>query len=248
MPAVLSDRVVTFDASDTPQPVLGQYVRFSWSSSPVFRKIGNIWLPEQQPYPIVRVDGNGLWSATFPWPSETKPLAPNTPKLTITYPGYNGLSWAGVIPEGVAGPLSIDTLLSTYGWGLVTGAGSVPATVVQGPTGPAGPTGPTGATGPQGPAGGTSAPIRTVSVDTTLTLTDGTVFVSASGKTLTLPDATLVSSGTTLTLTIVTLPGVSNTTVAAHVGQTVQQATNVLLAFPLSSLTVQTNGSAWFIV
>lgn len=70
-------------------------------------------------------DAAGLWSITLPYGAgETHPASPE-PQWSIVFP--DGRVASGVVPSA-AGPVSIDDLLTSYGWTLNSAVYVAPAT------------------------------------------------------------------------------------------------------------------------
>lgn len=81
----------------------------------------------------VTTGADGLWTAAVPWPSETRQGTALHWQVTLP----DGAIFAGVVPEGILGPVSLDTLMQSYGWGVVPTTGT-PVVIIVGPQGPAG--------------------------------------------------------------------------------------------------------------
>lgn len=95
--------------------------------------------------------------------------------------------------------------------------------------------------GTAGGGGSGSGNIRTTTISSNIVLTDGTVIVNSAGATTqTLPAANAAT-------------GLAFTVFNANVGQatiagTINGATNYILAFQNSSVTVQSDGTSWIII
>ncbi len=146
MPCVISDFAISLDGTNTPRPIVGQVVSALPTQVPldVYTAAQGAYRLDLGAAPSVMTDSHGAWSLTLPSPSECRP---NTVAWIITLP--DGTRYSGTIPNSVAGPLSLDTLLLTYGWGVVsTPAGANIQTIVV-----AGAAGPPGAAGPDATLG-----------------------------------------------------------------------------------------------
>lgn len=65
--------------------------------------------------PSVQTSIGGVFTFTLPWPSEFDPV---TTTWAITMP--DGSVWTGFVPEGVAGPVTMNQLKNTYAWTAVS--------------------------------------------------------------------------------------------------------------------------------
>lgn len=81
---------------------------------PLFELVTAQLRENARPTRVLTTDALGNWSVTLPWPSESDP---SIVRWQITTP--DGYSWVGVVPEAVAGPLTLHQLKQTYGWALV---------------------------------------------------------------------------------------------------------------------------------
>jgi hypothetical protein len=120
MSCVITDLVGMFSADNTFIPERGAKVVVTPGVLPIFIKNGSVFrelpsAPPPNPSRILTTDDTGQYSITLPWPSETDPT---TATWIIQLP--DNTKWSGVIPEGIAGPLSLHNLTVDYGWTLTT--------------------------------------------------------------------------------------------------------------------------------
>jgi len=102
---------LTFDTGGTYRP--------NAARNPLI--VGNPALDHGQ---IAITDGSGQFSLTLPYATETHPSSPE-PYWTILFP--DGQMVSGVVPS-VAGPLTVDDLIQTYGWRWVSSVYIAPVT------------------------------------------------------------------------------------------------------------------------
>lgn len=141
MALTITDTIATLGADGNPMPIARAYIHAQPSIVPFYRKVSGAFVELQNGDLYVQSSDAGIWTVVLPWPSESKP--PVTWSISLP----DGTVWAGSVPEGVSGPLTIDQLVQTYAWGITAGsASSTIATFVglQGPQGP-GPINPRGA-------------------------------------------------------------------------------------------------------
>jgi hypothetical protein len=134
MPCTITDKLllVAADNSTTPYPT-GTGVVIQPASTPIFEKLGGVFVEISQPVRVARTASDGTWTTTLPYPSETDP---STTKWQILLPDQS--LWQGLIPEGIPGPLSLNTLKNTYGWGLVSQGTTAPVAIQGSPGAPGG--------------------------------------------------------------------------------------------------------------
>lgn len=138
MPCIFSDIASVFDATNTPQPVVRGVITATPTQVPVQIAVAGVFRPAPAAGPSVTTGTDGSWSLTLPWPSESLPTS-----LQWLVRLTDGTQLIGTVPQGVTGPLSVNALLTSYGWAAVVQSGPVMQTVAV-----AGPVGPTGAAGP----------------------------------------------------------------------------------------------------
>lgn len=124
MSCAITDYLYFFDANLAPQALANQQI-WAIPGADYYRiKVGGAFRivnvnPEQVSPPlrygvVTTTDAAGLFSLTLPYgdSSETHPASPE-PKWSLLLP--DGRVLTGIVPA-VAGPLTLDDLLSTYGW------------------------------------------------------------------------------------------------------------------------------------
>lgn len=126
MSCVISDYLFYFSAALSGQALANQQI-WAIPGADYYRiKVGGSFRvlnvnPDQTSLPlrfgiVATTDSNGLFSLTLPYgdSSETHPASPE-PKWSILLP--DGRVLTGIVPS-VAGPLTLDDLLSSYGWSI----------------------------------------------------------------------------------------------------------------------------------
>lgn len=68
-----------------------------------------VWVDMAATPHATQTAADGSWTLSAPWPS-----ASSTVRWRLTAPA--GTVWCGLVPEGVAGPLTLHDLATTYGW------------------------------------------------------------------------------------------------------------------------------------
>jgi hypothetical protein len=135
MPCVITDLVITLDANNVAVPQVNKRVRVFPALHPIFIKTGGALREiEDNGDRILHTDINGQYSITLPWPDEQDPA---DAQWSIVLPDAS--HWMGVVPQGVAGPLTLATLKNVYGWGLVSAypPPGTPPIAIKGPPGTA---------------------------------------------------------------------------------------------------------------
>lgn len=135
MPCLIQDKVIVATADNQIITQVGQKVYGYPIVIPNFILVGGVWYEVGiQPLRTDVTDGNGQWSFTLPWPTETNP---STTKWRIQL--SDGTVWEGLVPEGLNGPLTMRELKANHGWinVVVPDVSNLPL-YVSGPTGPPG--------------------------------------------------------------------------------------------------------------
>src|SRR5438067_9001385 len=136
MPGLLiSDREVGFGTQNVPVPFSTGVVRATPTLVPLWVQNGSESEEDQSAAREVSIDRQtGAWSLTLPWPSTCTPAG-----VHFSIRRSSGATFAGAVPEGVSGPVTVWDLVQHYGWGLVASSVTpAPVTAIVGPVGPAG--------------------------------------------------------------------------------------------------------------
>lgn len=155
MSLVISDVEVYVDAAGVTHPMTGPalVVVATPSAVPITQATSGVYQEDQLGARRAAVTAStGAWTLTLPWPSETR-YAAGTELWQVRRMG--GSLYQGYVPEGIAGPLTLDNLVQNYGsataykWQIVQAGTqpSAPYTAVPGPKGDQ------GVQGIQGPSG-----------------------------------------------------------------------------------------------
>lgn len=132
MPCVIVDLVTDLTNANVAVPIQGATVVAKPTALPIFE--GTTLREINNPERLSVTDSSGQWTFTLPWPSEQDPASTEwqliMPNLSI---------WQGPIPEGNAGPLTLNEL-KDLGWGLVSAGphNATPTIAVQGAKGDTG--------------------------------------------------------------------------------------------------------------
>ncbi len=130
MSCTIQDLALALDGS----PIGSKTVKASPTTlAPFVKRTGNVYRVGENTSFSVTTGADGLWTLTLPWPSETREGSHLQWQLTLP----DGTMFAGTVPEAVAGPLTLDQLTQTYGWGKVA-ALAQPVVIAVGPVGPQG--------------------------------------------------------------------------------------------------------------
>lgn len=95
---------------------------------PLFVKAGGIFYELNAPAPAAYTDAGGNFTLTLPWPSESF-VTSGSLQWQIALP--DGTIWQGTVPEGVAGPVSLYTLKTTYSWAVAASPSQVGAVLID---------------------------------------------------------------------------------------------------------------------
>jgi hypothetical protein len=130
MGLTVQDKALALDGS----PLASKAVKASPTVlAPFVKRSDNVYRVGENTSFSVTTGADGLWTLTLPWPSETREGSHLQWQITLP----DGTMLAGAVPDLVAGPLSLDTLTQTYGWGKVT-TQVVQVVAIVGPVGPQG--------------------------------------------------------------------------------------------------------------
>jgi hypothetical protein len=120
MSLTITDYLDAFSAAGSHIPMPRGLITATPSAIPIFLKnASGGWDSIENPQPTAISDSTGKWSLVLPWPSETTLQGGGAITWQITMP--DGTVWAGTPPEGIAGPLTIYTLRTSYSWTLISG-------------------------------------------------------------------------------------------------------------------------------
>jgi hypothetical protein len=130
MPCVIQDLALALDGS----PIVGKAVKASPTVlAPFIKRADTLYRVGENTSSSVTTGADGLWTLQLPWPSETREMGHLQWQITLP----DGSLFAGTVPDVVAGPLSLDTLMQLYGWGRAA-ALVQPVVIAVGPQGPEG--------------------------------------------------------------------------------------------------------------
>src|SRR5437588_11062595 len=114
MALLIQDTIASLGPDGMPAPLARAPIHAQPSIVPFFRRVNGVAVEIQGSDVYALSNDLGIWQLNLPWPSESKP---NTVTWAVSLP--DGTTYAGAIPEAVTGPVSIDNLVTTYGWTLV---------------------------------------------------------------------------------------------------------------------------------